>query len=98
MGDIDNTKAVYFDGVNDQATIPRVDIRTTDFTLAIWIKPIPPWGFVNTVIEDYKDGRLQFIMYFFLWSFDHSFVFSRRENLTRSFRVRQQMTVRCRKM
>jgi hypothetical protein len=63
--DIDNTKTVYFDGVNDYATIPRFDIRTTDFTIAVWFKPKSPWGIVNTLFEDFKDGHEQFTIYFY---------------------------------
>lgn len=62
---IDNTKAVNFDGVDDQATIPRVDIRTTDFTIAVWIKPRTPWGWVNCLVDDYKNGERQFVIFFY---------------------------------
>jgi hypothetical protein len=63
--DIDNTKTVYFDGVNDYATIPRFDIRTTDFTIAVWFKPKSPWDYVNTLFEDFKDGQIQFTIFFY---------------------------------
>ncbi|KXJ20667.1 C-type mannose receptor 2 [Exaiptasia diaphana] len=34
----DSRKAIYFDGIDDYATIPKFDIRKTDYTIAFWLK------------------------------------------------------------
>ena len=70
--DIDGTKAVYFDGVDDYATIPSFDIRSTDFTIALWIKADGTFGIINNVFNDIKDSVRQFTTYFHYGSFTFS--------------------------
>jgi hypothetical protein len=62
--DKDGSKAVYFDGVNDYATIPRFDTLTTDWTIAVWFKDN---GAINTIasIMNDVDSVRQLNIYFY---------------------------------
>ena len=55
---------MYFDGVDDYATIPSFDIRTTDFTIALWIKTDGMWNIsAADVLSDKKDSVKQFSLF-----------------------------------
>ena len=60
--DIDGTKALYFDGANDYANIPSFHIRTTDFTIALWIKSDGAFAF-SSFVNDAQGSARQFNLY-----------------------------------
>jgi len=60
----DGKEALEFDGVNDYATTPSVNFRTTDFTLAFWINP-RAYNFVILFSCD-KESSRQFVAYIYV--------------------------------
>lgn len=55
---------MYFDGINDKATIPSVDFHTTDFTIAFWFKyPKTAYGFFNFLNDERNNAKRMFTIY-----------------------------------
>jgi len=52
-----------FDGDGDYATIPSLDFRTTDFTIALWVYPRSYDSVISNLVNNKDGSKIQFSMY-----------------------------------